>query len=103
MLQSDYLLKVPLYLERKIFVGMVSKKLSEEEIKNMFNQFGAIEDCTVLRDDSGISRGEEIVEAHIIVSRETSFLLLSFSVIMLIVAISLLRLRSILLLFLNQE
>ena len=70
MLQSDYLLKVPLYLERKIFVGMVSKKLSEEEIKNMFNQFGAIEDCTVLRDDSGISRGEEIVEAHIIVSRE---------------------------------
>ena len=39
---------------------MVSKKLSEEEIKNMFNQFGAIEDCTVLRDDSGISRGEDI-------------------------------------------
>ena len=61
MLQSDYLLKVPLYLERKIFVGMVSKKLGEEEIKNMFNQFGAIEDCTVLRDDSGISRGEDIM------------------------------------------
>ena len=39
---------------------MVSKKLSEEEIKNMFNQFGAIEDCTVLRDDNGISRGEKI-------------------------------------------
>ena len=48
------------YLERKIFVGMVSKKLGEEEIKNMFNQFGAIEDCTVLRDDNGISRGEKI-------------------------------------------
>ena len=48
------------YLERKIFVGMVSKKLSEEEIKNMFNQFGAIEDCTVLRDDNGISRGENM-------------------------------------------
>ena len=40
---------------------MVSKKLGEEEIKNMFNQFGAIEDCTVLRDDSGISRGEVIM------------------------------------------
>ena len=39
---------------------MVSKKLGEEEIKNMFNQFGAIEDCTVLRDDNGISRGEKI-------------------------------------------
>ena len=48
---------------------MVSKKLSEEEIKNMFNQFGAIEDCTVLRDDSGISRGEES-EAHTMMSRE---------------------------------
>ena len=40
---------------------MVSKKLGEEEIKNMFSQFGAIEDCTVLRDDNGISRGEEMV------------------------------------------
>ena len=60
MFQSDYLLK-SFYLERKIFVGMVSKKLGEEEIKTMFNQFGAIEDCTVLRDDNGISRGEEKV------------------------------------------
>lgn len=42
-------------------MGMVSKKLGEEEIKTMFNQFGAIEDCTVLRDDNGISRGEENV------------------------------------------
>jgi len=43
--------------ERKIFVGMVSKKLGEEEVKSMFHQFGPIEDCTVLRDDSGVSRG----------------------------------------------
>ena len=42
-------------------MGMVSKKLGEEEIKTMFSQFGAIEDCTVLRDDNGISRGEESV------------------------------------------
>ena len=38
---------------------MVSKKLGEEEIRSMFCQFGAIEDCTVLRDDNGISRGED--------------------------------------------
>ena len=36
---------------------MVSKKLDEEDIKAMFSQFGPIEDCTVLRDDNGISRG----------------------------------------------
>ena len=40
-------------------MGMVSKKLGEEEIRSMFCQFGAIEDCTVLRDDNGISRGED--------------------------------------------
>ena len=37
---------------------MVSKKMGEEEIKTMFSQFGPIEDCTVLRDDNGISRGD---------------------------------------------
>jgi len=36
---------------------MVSKKMGEEEVKGMFSQFGPIEDCTVLRDDNGISRG----------------------------------------------
>ena len=40
-------------------MGMVSKKMGEEEIKTMFSQFGPIEDCTVLRDDNGISRGED--------------------------------------------
>jgi len=36
---------------------MVCKKLTEEDIKAMFLQFGPIEECTVLRDDNGISRG----------------------------------------------
>ena len=44
-------------LERKLFIGMVCKKLNEEDIKDMFIQFGPIEECTVLRDDNGISRG----------------------------------------------
>jgi hypothetical protein len=37
---------------------MVSKKLSEEEIKQMFQVFGPIEECSILRDEAGISRGE---------------------------------------------
>ena len=39
---------------------MVCKKLNEEDIKAMFIQFGPIEECTVLRDDNGISRGLKI-------------------------------------------
>jgi len=43
--------------ERKLFIGMVSKRLSEDDIKQMFAVFGPIEECTILRDDNGISRG----------------------------------------------
>jgi len=46
--------------ERKLFIGMVCKKMTEDDIKAMFLQFGSIEECTVLRDDNGISRGRKI-------------------------------------------
>ena len=45
--------------ERKLFIGMVSKTLGESEIKTMFDQFGPVEETSVLRDDSGVSRGEQ--------------------------------------------
>lgn len=44
--------------ERKLFVGMVSKKYNESDVRVMFNSFGTIEECTVLRDTNGVSKGE---------------------------------------------
>ncbi|CAF3390638.1 unnamed protein product [Rotaria sp. Silwood1] len=43
--------------ERKLFVGMISKNFDEQSIRALFQTYGAIEDCTVLRDPNGKSRG----------------------------------------------
>ncbi|XP_078000293.1 CUGBP Elav-like family member 1 isoform X11 [Glandiceps talaboti] len=43
--------------ERKLFVGMVSKKCNETDTRLMFAPYGTIEECTVLRDAQGNSRG----------------------------------------------
>jgi len=33
--------------DRKLFVGMISKKLTEQDIRMMFCKFGTIEECRV--------------------------------------------------------
>ncbi|XP_074039879.1 CUGBP Elav-like family member 1 isoform X3 [Leptinotarsa decemlineata] len=43
--------------ERKLFVGMLSKKLCENDVRSLFSSYGTIEECTVLRDPTGNSRG----------------------------------------------
>ncbi|XP_065341146.1 CUGBP Elav-like family member 2 isoform X13 [Cloeon dipterum] len=43
--------------ERKLFVGMLSKKCNENDVRGMFGTFGTIEECTVLRDTNGQSKG----------------------------------------------
>ncbi|RVE51853.1 hypothetical protein evm_003473 [Chilo suppressalis] len=43
--------------ERKLFVGMLNKKLSENDVRSLFAGHGAIEECTVLRDAQGQSKG----------------------------------------------
>merc|ERR1711953_381872 len=43
--------------DRKLFVGMLSKSQSEEDIRRMFEKFGPIEECTILRTPEGSSKG----------------------------------------------
>ncbi|RNA17116.1 CUGBP Elav-like family member 2 isoform X4 [Brachionus plicatilis] len=43
--------------ERKLFIGMLSRKLNEEDLRLIFSFYGTIEDCIVLRDSIGISKG----------------------------------------------
>uniref|UniRef100_A0A087Y4M3 Cugbp, Elav-like family member 2 n=1 Tax=Poecilia formosa TaxID=48698 RepID=A0A087Y4M3_POEFO len=43
--------------QRKLFIGMVSKKCNENDIRVMFSAFGQIEECRILRGPDGLSRG----------------------------------------------
>lgn len=55
----DYVASI-LFVERKLFVGMLSKNYNEAEVRTMFAPFGHIEECTILRDNNGQSRGKYI-------------------------------------------
>ncbi|XP_019898373.1 CUGBP Elav-like family member 2 isoform X14 [Esox lucius] len=51
--------------DRKLFIGMVSKKCNENDIRVMFSAFGQIEECRILRGPDGLSRGLNQREANV--------------------------------------
>ncbi|XP_077451310.1 CUGBP Elav-like family member 1 [Stigmatopora argus] len=43
--------------DRKLFIGMISKKCNENDMRLMFSPYGQIEECRILRGPDGLSRG----------------------------------------------
>ncbi|XP_061611161.1 CUGBP Elav-like family member 1 isoform X2 [Phyllopteryx taeniolatus] len=51
--------------DRKLFIGMISKKCNENDMRLMFSPYGQIEECRILRGPDGLSRARQMAQAAI--------------------------------------
>jgi len=60
--------------DRKVFVGMIPKSFTESDVAELFSPFGTVEDCSVLKEGSGQSKG-----SFLIITVISCYLLFAFS------------------------
>ena len=46
--------------DRRLFIGMIGKETTEDDLKAVFSTYGTIESCVILKERDGTSRGDII-------------------------------------------